>query len=140
MEFCKVLGMTFGYPTLGPDEEGFNSTSRVRRATRLAHKATDVVPMPAFPGAGDSGAMTPSSEFLGQSAEYDLLEEPSVASTRIFSDLDTVNVTRLFFEGSKINKGTYSSLSSDGTSVDDGVQRSSQTGTDRDSLAVEALL
>ncbi|KAI0251363.1 hypothetical protein BJV78DRAFT_484809 [Lactifluus subvellereus] len=132
-----VLGKTFGYPTLGPDGELFDSASRVRRATRLADKAIDMVPMPTFPGLGESGEMTPNSEFLGQSAEYDLLEEPTVATTRIFRDLDTVDVTQLFCDGGNIVRGSSRGPVSDGTSEGDG---SSQTGMDTDCLAVEALL
>jgi hypothetical protein len=132
--------MTFGPPTLGPNGEGFDATSRVRRATRLADKAIDVVSMPTFPGVGGNREMAQSSEFLGQSADYDLLEEPSVASTRFFSDLDTVDVTRLFFEGGNVGRESPSGPASYASSVDDEVQTSSVTAMDTDSLAVEALL
>jgi hypothetical protein len=118
--------MTFGYPTMGPDGELFNSASRVRRATRLADKAIDMVSMATFPGRGDSGEMTPNSEFVGQSVEYDLSEEATVGRTRFFSDLDTVGVTGRFLDGGK-----------DSRSEGEGGQRSSASA---DSLAVEALL
>ena len=121
--------MTFGYPIVGPDGELFNSASRVRRATRLADKAIDMVSMATFPGRGDSGEVTPNSEFVGQSAEYDLSEEATIGATRIFSDLDTVAVTGHFWDGGKFRR--------DSRSEGDGGQTSS---TSADSLAVEALL
>ena len=122
MHSHKVLGMTIGHPFSGPEGEGLNSTHRVRRATRLADKASDAS-LPPFTGVGESGEMTPSSEFFGPLAEYDLLEEPSAVSTRIFGDLDTIDVTRYFFEGGNGGK-----------------RRSCSVYSETDSLAVEALV
>jgi hypothetical protein len=95
MHSHKVLGMTIGHPISGPEGEGLNSIHHVRRTTRLADKASDAS-IPRFTGVGESA---PSCEFFGPPAEYDLLEEPSAVSTRIFGDMDTVDVTRYFFEG-----------------------------------------
>jgi hypothetical protein len=109
--------MIIGHPTTGPGWGGFNTALRVRRNTRLTDKALDVVPTP-LPG---SVEMSSNGEFLGQSAEYDILEEPSVASSRIFGELDTVDVTEEFYEG---NGGVGTPLSV----------------TDSDCVQVEALL
>ena len=110
--------MIIGHPTAGPDLGGSNTALRVRRTTRITDKAVDVAPT------GDNGEMSPKFEFLRESAEYDILEEPSVASSRVFGELDTVGFTGEFYEGSgKIMRvGTPSS------------------GTDTDSVMVEGLL
>jgi hypothetical protein len=110
--------MIIGHPTAGSDWGGFNTALRVRRTTRLTDKALDIVPTPMLPTTGDSG---PNGEFLGQSVEYDILEEPSVASSRIFGELDTMDVTGEFYEGN--GRG--------GTPL---------SATDSDSVLVEALL
>jgi hypothetical protein len=109
--------MIIGHPTAGPDWGGFNTALRVRRTTRLTDKALDIVPTP-MPGIGDSEM---NFEFLGQSAEYDILEEPPVEPSRIFGELDTVDVTGEFYEG---NGRVGTPLS----------------GTDSDCVQVEALL
>jgi hypothetical protein len=109
--------MIIGHPTTGPGWGGFNTALRVRRNTRLTDKALDVVPTPL----SGSVEMSSNGEFLGQSAEYDILEEPSVASSRIFGELDTVDVTEEFYGGSG-GVGTPLSV------------------TDSDCVQVEALL
>lgn len=93
--------MIIGQPTAGPDLGGSNTTLRVRRTARLTDKAVDIVPTLMLPSTGDNGETSPNYEFLGQSAEYDILEEPSVASNRVFGELDSVGVTGEFYEGSE---------------------------------------
>lgn len=90
--------MIIGHPSAGSDRA--NTALRVRRTTRLTDKAVNIVPAPILPRTGDNGEISPSSEFLRQSAEYDILEEPSVASSRVFGELDTVELTGEFYEGS----------------------------------------
>lgn len=93
--------MIIGQPTAGPDLGDSNTTLRVRRTARLTDKALDIVPRLMLPSMGDGGETSPNYEFLRQSAEYDILEEPSVASSRVFGELDTVGVTGEFYEGSE---------------------------------------
>ena len=92
--------MIIGHPTAGSDLGGSNTTLRVRRTARLTDKALDIVPTPMLPGTGDNGETSPYCEILGQSAEYDILEEPFYASGRGFGELDSVGVTGEFYEGS----------------------------------------
>ncbi|KAI0307206.1 hypothetical protein B0F90DRAFT_536511 [Multifurca ochricompacta] len=89
-----VLGTVFGHLTAGSD---LNSARRARRVTRLTDKALE----PMFADNGNSGAVTPNSELLGQSAEYDVLEEPSVASTHLLRDLDALEVTKHLHDGTR---------------------------------------
>jgi hypothetical protein len=117
--------MIIGHPTAGPDFSGSNSALRVRRTARLTDKALDIAPTPMLPSTGNDGEMSPNCEFLGQSAEYDILEEPSVASSRVFGELDTVGVTGQFYEGSGKMMRVGTPLSS---------------GTEADSVLVEGLL
>ncbi|KAH9999831.1 hypothetical protein BJV77DRAFT_496364 [Russula vinacea] len=117
-----TLGMIVGHPAAGSG--GIDAALRVRRTTRLTDKALKIVPTPMLPSAGDSGEINPTRDFLGQSAEYDILEEPSVASSRVFGELDMVDVTREFYEGSWGNARGGTPLSR----------------TDSDSMLVEALL
>jgi len=128
-----TLGMIIGHPTTGVDGDGHNTT--LQRTTRLTDKAYDVVATLTFPRLGDSGEITPNTEFVGRSAEYDLLEE-AVGSGHSFGDLDTVEVTREFYDGSNVRGGTP--LSSVGD--DKGEYDETQMDVDRDSLDVEALL
>ena len=117
--------MIIGHPTAGGDLGGSNSALRVRRTTRLTDKALDIAPMPMLPSTRDNGETSPKCEFLGQSAEYDILEEPSVASGRVFGELDAAGVTGQFYEGGgniKMRVGTPMS------------------GTESDSVLVEGLL
>jgi hypothetical protein len=116
--------MIIGHPTAGSDLGGSNTALRVRRTTRLTDKAVDIVATPMLPSTGDSREMSLNCEFLGQSAEYDILEEPSVASSRVFGELDSVGVTGEFYEGR--GKGMRV-----GTPM---------SGTESDSVLVEALL
>lgn len=118
----QTLGMIVGHPAAGSG--GIDAALRVRRTTRLTDKALKIVPTPMLPSAGDSGEINPTRDFLGQSAEYDILEEPSVASSRVFGELDMVDVTREFYEGSWGNARGGTPLSR----------------TDSDSILVEALL
>jgi hypothetical protein len=115
--------MIIGHPTAGPDLRGSNTALRIRRTTRLTDKALDIAPTPMLPSTG--GEPSPNCEFLGQSAEYDILEEPSVASSRVFGELDTVGVTGQFYEGSGKIMRVGTPLSS---------------GTEADSVLVEGLL
>jgi hypothetical protein len=117
--------MIIGDPTAGPDSGCSNSALRIRRTTRLTDKALDIAHTPMLSSGGNNGETSPNREFLRQSAEYDILEEPSVASSRVFGELDTVGVTGEFYEGSgKIMRvGTPSS-----------------GGTVSDSALVEGLL
>ena len=87
-----------GHPTAGSDWA--NTALRVRRTARLTDKALNIVPTPMLLSTGDNGEISPKSEFLKQSAKYDILEEPSVASSRKFGELDTVDLTGDFYEGS----------------------------------------
>ncbi|KAI9507029.1 hypothetical protein F5148DRAFT_1208971 [Russula earlei] len=133
-----TLGMIVGYPATGLDNDGFNTTLRARRPTRLSDKVLSAVATPTTPGIGGSGEMASNTEFLGRSADYDLLEEPSVAPSHIFGDLDSVDVTRGFYDGSNIRGGSPWSAVDDEGSEDGVVQTVLQT--DVDSLAVESLL
>lgn len=82
--------------------------------------------MPPFPGIGESGEMNSNLEVAGQWAVYDMLEEPCVGRGRVFGDLDTVEVTREFYEGCERNVRR---------------ERNDSEGLiDMDSMAVEALL
>jgi hypothetical protein len=108
--------MIIGHPTAGPDLGGSNSALRVRRTTRITDKAFDVAPT--------HGETSPKCEFLRESAEYDILEEPSIASNRVFGELDTVGVTGEFYEGS----GKVMRI------------RTPFSGTDSDCVLVEGLL
>jgi|SRR5712672_1647 len=127
--------MILGHPSTGLDGDGYNTTLRAGRTTRLTDKAHDVVAAPTFPTIGDSGEMTPNTEFVGRSAEYDLLEE-AVGSGHSFGDLDTVEVTREFYDGSNVRGGSPWGSVGDDASEDD----ETQMDVDRDSLDVEALL
>jgi len=118
-----VLGMTFGHPVTGSHGD-----------TRLTDKSLEVAPTPMLLGDGNGGETTPKSELMEPMAEYDLLEEPSVGSTRFFDDLNTVDMTRIFRDGVSAERGSsyaFKEVASDG---DEG-----QTQTS-DSMAVEALL
>ena len=92
--------MIIGHPTAGPDLGGSYTALRVRRTARITDKAVDIARMPMLGSTGEKGETSPSREFLRESAEYDILEEPSVASSRVFGELDTVGVTGEFYEGS----------------------------------------
>ncbi len=116
--------MIIGHPTAGPDLGASNTALRIRRTTRLTDKALDIVPTAMLPTTGDSGETRPNHDFLGQSAEYDILEEPSVASSRVFGELGSVSVTGEFYEGSGKTMRV-------GTPV---------SGAESDSVLVEALL
>lgn len=96
----ETLGMIIGDPTAGPDLGCSNTALRVRRTTRLTDKAHDIAHTPMLSSTGKNGETSPNREFLRESAEYDILEEPSVASSRVFAELDTVGVTGEFYEGS----------------------------------------
>ncbi len=124
----QVLGMTFGHPVTGSHGD-----------TRLTDKALEVAPTPIFSGSGNGGDMTPKSELMEHLAEYDLLEEPSVGSTRSFGDLNTVDITRIFRDGVSVERGS-SCAPKEAASDSDGGQTSLQTVVDSDSMAVEALL
>jgi hypothetical protein len=89
--------MIIGHPTAGPDLGGSNTALYIRRTARLTDKALDIAPTPMLPS---NGEMSPNREILGRSAEYDILEERSVGSSRVFGELDTVGVTGEFYEGS----------------------------------------
>lgn len=117
--------MIIGDPTAGPDLGCSNTALRIRRTTRLTDKALDIARTPMLSRTGDIGETSPSREFLRESAEYDILEEPSVASNRVFGELDAVGVTGEFYEGS-------------GKIVRVGTPLSG--GTESDSLLVEGLL
>lgn len=120
-----VLGMTFGHPVTGSHGD-----------TRLTDKALEVAPTLTFSGDGNGGEMEATSELMGQLAEYDLLEEPSIGSTRFFDDLDTVGTTRVFRDGVSVERESSCASKEDS---DEG-QTSLQTVVDSDSMAVEALL
>jgi len=119
--------MIIGHPTAGADGEGANTGLRARRTTRLTEKGVGDAPMPPFPGIGESGEMNSNLEVGGQWAVYDMLEEPCVGRGRVFGELDTMDVTREFYEGGE-------------WSVRGGRESSSEGLIDMDSLAVEALL
>jgi hypothetical protein len=91
--------MIIGHPTTSADLGGSNTALRVRRTTRLTDKALDIAPTLILPSTGANGETSPNCENFGQSVEYDILEEPSVASSRVFGELDTVGVTGEFYEG-----------------------------------------
>jgi hypothetical protein len=80
---------------------------------------------------GESGEMNSNLEVAGQWAVYDMLEEPCVGRGRVFGELDTVDVTREFYEGCRRREESASGSESSG--VGEGL-------IDMDSLAVEALL
>jgi hypothetical protein len=118
--------MIIGHPTAGPDLGGSNTALRIRRTARLTDKALNIAPTAMYANSDDNGETRPNSEFLKESAEYDILEEPSVASRRVFGELDTVGVTGEFYEGGgkrMMKVGTPLS-----------------GGTERDSVLVEGLL
>jgi len=123
-----TLGMIIGHPTAGADGEGANTGLRARRTTRLTEKAFGDARMPPFPGMGESGEMNSNLEVGGQWAVYDMLDEPCVERGRVFCELDTMEVTREFYEGC----GWRESSSESGGDV--------EMDVDMDSLAVEALL
>jgi hypothetical protein len=118
----KTLGMIIGHPTstAGADGEDWNAGLRGHRTTRLTEKAADVA-MPPFPDIGEGGEMRNA----GQWAVYDVLEEPGVGRGRVFGELDTVEVTREFYEGWNTGASVAGSDIAEGNN---------------DSLAVEALL
>jgi hypothetical protein len=118
--------MIIGHPSAGPDGEGSNAGLRALRTTRLTEKSSHVVLTPSLPRIGESGEMRSNSENDGQWAVYDVVEEPCVGRGQVFGELDSVDVTREFYEGWK---GSSSSLS-----------RAAEREVDGDSLAVEALL
>jgi hypothetical protein len=124
--------MIIGHPTAGPDGEGSNTGLRARRTTRLTEQAPDVVATPRFDGIGESGEMRSNLESVGQWAVYDILEEACVGRGRVFGELDTVEVTREFYEGGSV-RGEGRSTGSGEVSEDEG-------WIDTDSVAVEALL
>ncbi|KAI0304148.1 hypothetical protein BC826DRAFT_214588 [Russula brevipes] len=143
-----TLGMIIGHASVGPDTNWHHTALRPRYSTRLTDKALDIAPTPTF-SIGDSGEKT---DILGRSAEYDLIEDPSAASTRAFGDLDGVEVTREFYDGCESDD-----ISEDDVAVLPMATRSEAEGTeseeasagagggasasaDADSLAVEALL
>jgi len=105
--------MTFGHPVTGSYGDA-----------RLTDKALEVVPTLTPLANGNDGEMTAKSELMEQLAEYDLLEEPSVGSARLFDDLNSVEVTRMFRDGVSV---------SDSDEGEASLQMS-------DSMAVEALL
>jgi hypothetical protein len=80
---------------------------------------------------GESREMNSTLEVAGQWAVYDILEEPRVGGGRVFGELDTVDVTREFYEGCRGREESASGRESSG--VGEGL-------IDMDSLAVEALL
>lgn len=123
--------MIIGHPAAGADGEGSSTGLRARRTTRLTEKAPGVAPMPPFPGMGESGEMNSNLEVAGQWAVYDILEEPCVGRGRVFGELDTVDVTREFYEGCRGRE--VSASGSESNRVGEGL-------VDMDSLAVEALL
>jgi len=130
--------MIIGHPTAGADGAGSNTGLRARRTTRLTEKAPGVAPMPPFPGIGESGEVNSNLEVAGQWAVYDMLEEPCVGRGRVFGELDTMDVTRDFYEGCQwsVRGGREMSASvSERSGGGEGLIE-----MDVDSLAVEALL
>jgi hypothetical protein len=117
--------MIIGDPTAGPDSGCSNTALRIRRTARLTDKSLDVTHTPMLSSAGKNGETSPNREFLRQSAVYDILEEPSVASSRVFGELDSVGVTGEFYEGSGRMTRVGTPLSG---------------GTESDSALVEGLL
>ena len=91
-----------------------------------------MVATPRFDGIGESGEMRSNLESVGQWAVYDILEEACVGRGRVFGELDTVEVTREFYEGGSV-RGEGRSTGSGEVSEDEG-------WIDTDSVAVEALL
>jgi hypothetical protein len=73
--------------------------------------------------------MRSNLESVGQWAVYDVLEEPCVGRGRVFGELDTVDVTREFYEGVSERRSTRSGEISE-----------EEGWIDADSVAVEALL
>jgi hypothetical protein len=113
--------MIIGYPTVGADGEGANRGRSAGRTARLTEKVLGDAPMPPFLGIGESGEV--SLEVGGQWAVYDMSEEGCVGRGRVFGELDTMEVTREFYEGCGL-----------------GGECSESGGDGEDSLAVEALL
>jgi len=126
--------MIIGHPSVGADGEGSSTGLRARRTTRLTEKAPGVAAMPLFAGIGESGEMSSNLEVAGQWAVYDMLEEPCVGRGRVFGELDTVEVTREFYDGREWSVRGGRAMSSVGVSETSGGEM------DVDSLAVEALL
>ncbi len=120
--------MVIGHPTAGPDGEGSNTGLRARRTTRLTEQAPDVVATPPFDG------MRSNLESVGQWAVYDVLEEACVGRGRVFGELDTVDVTREFYEGRSVRGEGRSTWSGEVSEDED------EGWIDTDSVAVEALL
>jgi hypothetical protein len=116
--------MTFGHPVTGSHGD-----------TRLTDKALEVAPTLKFSGDGNGGETTPKSELMKPLAEYDLLEEPSVGSTRFFDDLNTAELTRIFRYGVSAERGSSCASKEVASDGDEG-----QTETSDSSMAVEALL
>ena len=120
--------MTFGHPVTGSHGD-----------TRLTDKALEVDPTLTFSGNGNGGEMATKSELMEQLAEYDLLEEPSIGSTRFFDDLNTIDMTRVFRDGVSVERDSTCAPKEVASDGDEG-QVSLQTAVDSDSMAVEALL
>jgi hypothetical protein len=114
--------MTFGHPVTGSHGD-----------TRLTDKALEVDPTLTFSGNGNGGEMATKSELM---AEYDLLEEPSIGSTRFFDDLNTIDMTRVFRDGVSVERDSSCAAKEVASDSDEG----QQTVIDTDSMAVEALL
>jgi len=106
--------MIIGHPTAGPDLGGLNSA---RRPTRLTDKALDIVPTPMLPSTGSRGETS-------SNVEYDIWEEGSVGSRRVFGELDGVGVTGELYSGGGKRVRVMTPLS----------------GTESDSVLVEGLL
>ena len=122
--------MTFGHPVTGSHGD-----------TRLTDKALEVAPTLRSSRDGNGGETTPKSELMEPLAEYDLLEEPSVGSTRFFDDLNTVDITRIFRDGVSVERGSSCASKEVASDSDEGeTQISLQTAVDSDLMAVEALL
>jgi len=123
-----VLGMTFGRSVTGSHGD-----------TRLTDKALEVAPTLTSSGNGNGGEMATKSELMDRLVEYDLLEGPSIGSTRFFDDLKSVDLTRIFREGVSVERESSCAPKEVASDSDEG-QTSLQTGMDTDSMAVEALL
>jgi hypothetical protein len=122
--------MTFGHPVTGSHGD-----------TRLTDKALKVAPTLTISGDGNGRETPPKCELMEPLAEYDLLEEPSVGSTRFFDDLNTVDVTGMFRDGVSAETGSSCAPKEVASDSDEGrTQLSSQTAVDSDLMAVEALL
>ena len=120
--------MTFGHPVTGSHGD-----------TRLTDKALEVAPALTLSGNGNGGEMATEFELMGGLAEYDLLEEPSIGSTRFFGDLNSIDVTRVFRDGVSVERDLSSAPKEVASDSDEG-QTSLRTVVDSDSMAVEALL